>query len=78
MQTLDKSLRNILERTVKEARDIAEPAARIALEQLGVAEPTPYRYLSPDKRDLRRRLRAHGRQLGNGRDAKGHQALDRL
>ena len=78
MQTLDKSLRNILERTVKEARDTAEPAARIALEQLGVAEPTPYPYLSPNKRNLRRRLRAHGRQLGNGRDAKGHQALDRL
>ena len=46
MQTLDKSLRNILERTVKEARDTAELAARIALEQLGVAEPTPYPYLS--------------------------------
>ena len=78
MLTLDKSLRNILERTVKEARDTAEPAACIALEQLGVDEPTPYPYLSPNKRDLRRRLRAHGRQLGNGRDAKGHQALDRL
>ena len=46
MQPLDKSLRNILERTVKEARDTAETAARIALEQLGVGEPTAYPHLS--------------------------------
>jgi len=36
MQPLDKTLRNRLERTIKDARDIAEDAARAALEQLGV------------------------------------------
>jgi len=78
MQPLDKSLRNILERTVKEARETAETAARIALGQLGVGEPSAYSHLSDAERKLRRKLRAHGRQLGNRRDARGQQALDRL
>jgi Eco57I restriction-modification methylase len=78
MQPLEKSLRNKLEKTIKDARDIAEDAARAALEQLGVGEPTPYPHLTEADRKLRRKLRAHGRQLGNGRNAKGEQALDRL
>lgn len=78
MQPLEKSLRNKLEKTVKDARDIAEDAARATLEQLGVGEPTAYPHLTETNRKLRRKLRAHGRQLGNGRNAKGEQALDRL
>ncbi|MDL1977099.1 MAG: BREX-1 system adenine-specific DNA-methyltransferase PglX [Deltaproteobacteria bacterium] len=78
MQPLEKSLRNKLEKTVKDARDIAEDSARAALEQLGVGEPTAYPHLTETDRKLRRKLRAHGRQLGNGRNAKGKQALDRL
>ncbi len=78
MHPLEKSLRNKLEKTVKDARDIAEDAARAALEQLGVGEPTAYPHLTETNRKLRRKLRAHGRQLGNGRNAKGEQALDRL
>ena len=78
MQPLEKSLRNKLEKTIKDARDIAEDAARAALEQLGVGEPTAYPHLTEADRKLRRKLRAHGRQLGNGRNAKGEQALDRL
>jgi len=39
MQPLEKSLRNKLEKTIKNARDIAEDAARVALEQLGVGAP---------------------------------------
>ncbi len=53
MQPLDKTLRNQLERTVEGARDIAEKAARIALEQLGVGEPEPFPHLSEDERVLR-------------------------
>ncbi len=75
---LKRSLRNKLEKTVKDARDIAEDAARAALEHLGVGEATAYPHLSDTDRKLRRRLRAHGRQLGNGRNAKGEQVLDRL
>jgi len=78
MQPLEKLLRNKLEKTVKDARDIAEDAARAALKQLGVGEPTAYPHLTEADRVLRRKLRAHGRQLGNGRNAKGEQALDRL
>ena len=88
MQVLEKSLRNKLERTVMEARDVAEAAARAAAEQLGVGEPKPDAHLSADEKELRRRLRIHGRQLGDtflpsphGRGAGGEgrfQALDRL
>jgi hypothetical protein len=78
MHPLEKSLRSNLEKTIKEARDIAEEAARVALEQLGVGESKAYPHLSDDDKKLRRRLRAHGRQLGNGRNAKGEQNLDRL
>ena len=79
MQPLDKTLRNRLERTVKDARDIAEDAARAALEQLGVGDAAPFSYLSEQDRELRRRLRVHGRQLGDLRHAKTKiQEIDRL
>ncbi len=63
---LDRTLRNKLERTVIEARDVAEKGARAALEQLGVGEPRPFEYLGPEAKELRRKLRVHGRQLGDG------------
>jgi len=79
MPPLDKTCRNQLERTVKEARDIAEAAARAALEQLGVGEAAPAGHLTTAERELRRRLRVHGRQLGDIRDPKTEvQAIDRL
>ncbi|GAB6057286.1 Eco57I restriction-modification methylase domain-containing protein [Desulfonatronum parangueonense] len=78
MSTLEKSLRNKLEKTVKDARDIAEAAAKASLEQLGVKEPSAYAHLTEDERSLRRALRAHARQLGNGRGPKGEQEVDRL
>lgn len=68
MRPLEKTLRNRLERTVREARDIAEAAARAALEQLGVGDAAPYAHLSAVERELRRRLRVHARQLGDGRN----------
>ncbi len=78
LQPLDKILRNRLERTIKDARDVVEEAARVALEQLGVGESTLYSYLNESDRDLRRRLRVHGRQLGDRRKPNGEQATDRL
>jgi hypothetical protein len=65
MSALDKNLRNALEKTVKSARGVAEDAARAALEQIGVGEAAPPAYLDEPSRALRRRLRAHGRQLGD-------------
>jgi len=78
LKPLSKELRNKFERTIENAREIAEEAARIALEQLGVGEASPYSYLSEDERALRRRLRAHGRNLGDVRDPKTEtQEIDR-
>ena len=79
MQPLEKSLRNKLERTVKEARDIAETAARASLEQLGVGEASPYSHLSDADKELRRKLRVHGRQLGDVRNTTSEvQEISRL
>lgn len=62
---LNKPLRSRLEATVKVARDIAETAARNALEHLGVGESSAPAHLIEEQRELRRRLRLHGRQLGD-------------
>lgn len=78
MQPLDRTLRRELERTVQQARDIAEAAAQTTLSQLGVGEPKPYGFLSEAERDLRRRLRGHGRQLGDERQPTGAQQTERL
>ncbi|MBK9123541.1 MAG: SAM-dependent DNA methyltransferase [Chloroflexi bacterium] len=78
MQPLERSLRRDLERTIQQAREVAEAAAKTAINQVGVVEAKPYDYLSESQRDLRRRLRAHGRQLGDERKGTGEQATDRL
>lgn len=79
MPSLDRDLRRKLEKAVVEARKIAEKGARKALEQLGVHEREAYPHMSQQQRDLRSRLRAHGRQLGDVRDAQqGTQTLGRL
>ena len=65
MTTLSADLRRRLERTVMQARSVAETGARAALEALAVAEPQPYVHMDTAQRDLRLRLRAHARQLGD-------------
>ncbi len=70
MQPLEKPFRKKLEDTVKDARDTAEAAARAILEQLGVGEAAPYNHLTDAERELRRKLRAHARQLGDVRNAR--------
>lgn len=79
MSSLARDLRKDLEKTVKQARRDAEAGARKAVEQLGVSEGDAPKHLTLDQRGLRNRLRAHGRQLGDRRDAKaGTQATSRL
>ena len=78
MPTLDRTLRSRLERTIREARLIAETAARAALGQLGVDEQTVPAHLAEPQRELRRRLRAHGRQLGDALNGDKVQNMDRL
>jgi Eco57I restriction-modification methylase len=79
MQTLSRDLRRELERTVKQARRVAETGARKAIERLGVGDAKPPAGLSPAGQSLRDRLRAHGRQLGDRREARtGKQVTIRL
>lgn len=78
MLPLDKSLRNKLERATKEAREIAETGAKAALEQLGVGDANPPSFLSEPEKALRRRLRVHGRQLGDVKYADSKQAMEIL
>ena len=79
MKTLSTEFRRQLERTVIEARDVAEAGARVALEALAVQHHEPYSHMGTDQRTLRRRLRAHARQLGDRPDAhSGGHGIDHL
>ena len=77
-QPLDRALRRALEATVVKARDIAEQAATQALKRLSVGDAKPADYLSDEQRKLRTRLRAHGRQQGDSKDANGQQSIHKL
>lgn len=79
MQPLEKSLRNKLEKTIKDAREIAESAAEISLQQLGVGDSSAPEYLVTEQRELRKTLRIHGRQLGDLlNSASQKQEIDKL
>lgn len=77
-QPLDKALRRALETAVVKARDIAEQAAIQALKRLSVGDAKSAEYLSDEQRKLRTRLRAHGRQQGDSKDANGQQTIHKL
>jgi hypothetical protein len=70
MTSITRDLRKDLEKTVKHARRVAEAGARQAVQQLRVGDGDAPKDLSTEQRALRTRLRAHGRQLGDRRDAK--------
>ena len=77
-QPLAKPQRTQLENTVKAARDVAETGAQAALDQLAVGEPRAPGYLNEEQKALRRRLRAHGRAVGDLKaddDSQGMQHL---
>ena len=79
MNTLDRELRRKLDKTVREARRAAEAGAGKVLEQYAVGRHEPHAGMHAEARELRNRLRAHARQLGDKRDPKrGTQAIDRL
>lgn len=77
-QPLAKPLRSQLEATVKSARDVAEKGAHAALSQLAVGEASAPSYLTDDLKALRRRLRAHGRALGDKKASDDTQTLQHL
>jgi hypothetical protein len=66
MSVLPANLRRQLESAIKQARGIAEGGARKALDALAVHEPDPYRHMVEAQRNLRRKLRAQAKQLGDG------------
>ena len=79
MYSLPADLRNRLAATIKAARRVGESGARNALGMLAVGGAHAHPSMSSAEQDLRRRLRAHGRQLGDGRDSEtGEQKIDRL
>jgi len=79
MTTLTRELRRSLENTVRAARRTAEAGARKVIEQLAVQHHEPWPSMTLSQRELRNRLRAHGRQLGDRRDdRRGVQGIDRL
>ena len=78
-QALTPELRKQLENAVRAARVQGEAGARAALGALAVDAARPHESMSADERGLRRRLRAHGRQLGDARDREsGVQEIGRL
>ena len=70
---LDRELRNELARAVRAARRIAESGAEVALGALRVGAKDPDASMSEEERLLRRRLRAHGRALGDRRQGDGQE-----
>lgn len=77
-KALEKSFRSGLERTVVKAREIAETAAEQALVGHSVGDNKVPDFFNEQKRMLRNRLRAHGRQLGDIREDNGEQSIKKL
>ncbi|MGC8761985.1 MAG: Eco57I restriction-modification methylase domain-containing protein, partial [Bryobacteraceae bacterium] len=80
MPSLNREHRRLLEKTVAEARRIAEDGARkVLMDQYAVHHHEPWPHMSAQERGLRNQLRAHGRQLGDQRDPQREtQAIDHL
>jgi len=77
--TLSTELRRSLEKTIREARQVAEVGAQDAIRRLGVAESSAPTWLDEPGKALRRRLRAHARSLGDAFDrATERQEVDHL
>jgi hypothetical protein len=79
MPSLSKELRKTLSDVTLKARTAAEAACRAALENLAVHEGDYRPHMTADVRQLRNRLRARGRALGDRLDAtKGTQEIKHL
>jgi hypothetical protein len=65
MSSLPTPLRKQLATAIQRARVVAENGALNALRALAVHEPDPYRHMDEGQRQLRRKLRAQARQLGD-------------
>jgi len=78
MTDLPRELRRTLESTVKAARVSAELAAADALRRLGVFDSRRPGHLTDARNDVRKRLRAHAKSLGERLDGADGEPLRRL
>src|SRR5437763_10444176 len=78
MPALSSELRRQLENVVVEARDVAEAAARSALQKRAVDAAGPFPHFTTTDREQRNRLRARGRQAGDVRQDDKTQTIDQL
>ena len=65
MPALASVLRKQLENVCIQARDVAEAAARSALAKRAVDAAEPFAHFNAEEKELRNRLRARGRQVGD-------------
>jgi len=78
MAAMNDTLRGRLERTVIEARDVAEAGARAALEAMAVHHHEPFPHQTPEQRKLRNHLRARARQAGDQQNHRGEVEIKHL
>src|SRR3569623_55227 len=75
---LDRDIRRLLDKAVRKARIVAEDGARKALTELGVEDTKRPDGLSSAQGELRNRLRAHARSLGDVMHSDGSIKANRL
>jgi hypothetical protein len=78
MPALESDLRRQLENVIIQAREVAEGAARSALQKRAVDAAEPFAHFGPKDKELRTRLRARGRQTGDVRNSDKTQSIDQL
>ena len=78
MAALASDLRKQLENVCIAAREKAEEAARSALQKRAVDAAEPHSHFTAADKELRNRLRARGRQVGDVRHANKKQDIDQL
>jgi len=75
---LDSKLRSQLDGVCQKARDLAVAYARSALQKRAVDAAESLSHFGPKEKELRNRLRARGRQVGDVRNADGTQSIVQL
>lgn len=78
MAVLSSAQRKALEKTVIQARSLAETGAVNALRALAVDHHEPFAHMDPKARELRNMLRAKARLLGDQRHETGRQEIQLL
>lgn len=78
MPALNSKLRSQLDDVCQKARDLAVAYAQSALQKRGVDAAEALSHFGPKDKELRNRLRARGRQVGDVRNADGTQSIDQL